>query len=449
MFLAEQLTAFYPDLLDERFVSQLRDLSPALFDQHLPALAAGAAVPHARAQRRDQHAQGQRQLDEEPRDPHGRPRPSATISEDMKPIIQPGGSDSAALDNVFEVLVRAGRAAPMAKTLLIPEAWSQRARRCPQAHRDLYTYCNAVMEPWDGPAAICADRRPLGDRRPGPQRLAADALRLTDDGAADRRLGNRHGAARREPHRREGPRRPGPDDRRRSRRGPALSTTARLKDQLAAHAPLSATGSRTSPSIDSLISSAPGRAAHASTRAELRRRQLAAGITHGGPRADPPAHGRGRARKPSARWATTRRWRCCPTSYRPPAPFLPAEFQPGHQPADRFAARRAGDEPEARASAISATSSTQDESQADVLQLESPVLPTAEFQAHARLYGRERAARSTAPSTPANGRAPKRRAARRDPTASAREAEDAVRGGCAHIDPDRRGVERRRARRSR
>ena len=50
---------------------RLRDLSPALFDQHLPALVAGPAVPDARAQRRDQHAQGQPQLDAEPRDPHG------------------------------------------------------------------------------------------------------------------------------------------------------------------------------------------------------------------------------------------------------------------------------------------------------------------------------------------------------------------------------------------
>ena len=45
----------------------LRDLPSALFDQHLPDLAAGPAVPHARPQRRDQYAEGQRQLDEEPR----------------------------------------------------------------------------------------------------------------------------------------------------------------------------------------------------------------------------------------------------------------------------------------------------------------------------------------------------------------------------------------------
>ena len=55
MFLAEQCTAFYPDLLDERFVLALRDLPPALLDQHLPHLAARAALPHARPQWRDQH----------------------------------------------------------------------------------------------------------------------------------------------------------------------------------------------------------------------------------------------------------------------------------------------------------------------------------------------------------------------------------------------------------
>jgi glutamate synthase (NADPH) large chain len=71
----------------------------------------------------------------------------------VKPVIQPRGSDSAALDNVFEVLVRAGRSAPMAKALLLPEA---RSDTMPEAHEALYAYCNAVMEPWDGPAAICA-----------------------------------------------------------------------------------------------------------------------------------------------------------------------------------------------------------------------------------------------------------------------------------------------------
>ncbi|MBU1345801.1 MAG: glutamate synthase large subunit [Alphaproteobacteria bacterium] len=75
---------------------------------------------------------------------------------DVKPVVQPGGSDSASLDNVFEVLVRAGRPAPMAKALLIPEAWAKDEGLMKPEHRALYAYCNAVMEPWDGPAAICA-----------------------------------------------------------------------------------------------------------------------------------------------------------------------------------------------------------------------------------------------------------------------------------------------------
>ncbi|MCA3716830.1 MAG: glutamate synthase large subunit, partial [Brevundimonas sp.] len=76
--------------------------------------------------------------------------------DDVKPVVQAGGSDSASLDNVFEVLVRAGRPAPMAKALLIPEAWARDEGLMKAEHRALYAYCNAVMEPWDGPAAICA-----------------------------------------------------------------------------------------------------------------------------------------------------------------------------------------------------------------------------------------------------------------------------------------------------
>jgi glutamate synthase (NADPH/NADH) large chain len=75
-------------------------------------------------------------------------------AEDIKPIIPSGASDSSALDYVFEVLVRAGRNAPMAKTMMVPEAWSKQAVEMPKAWQDMYSYCNAVMEPWDGPAAL-------------------------------------------------------------------------------------------------------------------------------------------------------------------------------------------------------------------------------------------------------------------------------------------------------
>ena len=76
------------------------------------------------------------------------------MAEDIKPIVPNGSSDSAALDSVFEVMVRAGRNAPMAKTMLVPESWSKQAVDLPKPWIDMYAYCNAVMEPWDGPAAL-------------------------------------------------------------------------------------------------------------------------------------------------------------------------------------------------------------------------------------------------------------------------------------------------------
>ncbi|MEM7173577.1 MAG: glutamate synthase large subunit, partial [Pseudomonadota bacterium] len=77
------------------------------------------------------------------------------VMDQLKPVIVPGSSDSAALDGVAELMVRGGRELPMVKSMLLPESWSQNPSM-PQAHKDLYGYCNAVMEPWDGPAAICA-----------------------------------------------------------------------------------------------------------------------------------------------------------------------------------------------------------------------------------------------------------------------------------------------------
>ncbi len=43
----------------------------------------------------------------------------------------------------------------MVKAMLIPDSWGTRDTM-PKAHQDLYSYCNSVMEPWDGPASICA-----------------------------------------------------------------------------------------------------------------------------------------------------------------------------------------------------------------------------------------------------------------------------------------------------
>jgi glutamate synthase (NADPH/NADH) large chain len=68
-------------------------------------------------------------------------------------VIRPGGSDSACLDNVFELLVLSGRSLPHAMMMLIPGAWEHNEQMKKEV-RDFYKYHACFMEPWDGPAAI-------------------------------------------------------------------------------------------------------------------------------------------------------------------------------------------------------------------------------------------------------------------------------------------------------
>ena len=78
------------------------------------------------------------------------------------PIIQPGVSDSAALDNAVELLTMAGRSLPQAMAMLIPEAWDGDSTM-PVEKRAFYEYHASLMEPWDGPAAVAfTDGRVIG-----------------------------------------------------------------------------------------------------------------------------------------------------------------------------------------------------------------------------------------------------------------------------------------------
>lgn len=73
--------------------------------------------------------------------------------EKLKPIIVPGGSDSASLDNVLELLLLAGRSLPHAMMMLIPSAWEQNDLM-DENLRAFHKYHACLMEPWDGPASI-------------------------------------------------------------------------------------------------------------------------------------------------------------------------------------------------------------------------------------------------------------------------------------------------------
>jgi len=154
MFLAEQIDNFYPDLLDERFVSNFAIFHQRYSTNTFPTwklaqpfrvLAHNGEINTLLGNINWMKSHEARMVS---------PVFGDRV-EELKPVIQDGSSDSAALDAVFEVLVRGGRGVPHTQILMIPEAWEGNPS-IPPAHQALYSYCNCVMEPWDGPAAIAA-----------------------------------------------------------------------------------------------------------------------------------------------------------------------------------------------------------------------------------------------------------------------------------------------------
>ena len=71
----------------------------------------------------------------------------------ISPIIQPGMSDSASLDNVFEFFVMSGLSLPHAMAVMVPESFNDK-NPIPEDLKAFYEYHSILMEPWDGPAAL-------------------------------------------------------------------------------------------------------------------------------------------------------------------------------------------------------------------------------------------------------------------------------------------------------
>ncbi|MEQ1767149.1 MAG: glutamate synthase-related protein [Methylotenera sp.] len=90
---------------------------------------------------------------------------SSVIGKDLEklwPLIVDGQSDSACFDNCLELLVAGGYSLPHAMMMLIPEAWNNNAMM-DEERRAFYEYHAALMEPWDGPAAVAfTDGRMIG-----------------------------------------------------------------------------------------------------------------------------------------------------------------------------------------------------------------------------------------------------------------------------------------------
>ena len=111
----------------------------------------------------------------------------------MWPLIPHGQSDTACIDNALEILVAGGYSLAHAMMMLIPEAWAGNPLMDPE-RRAFYEYYAALMEPWDGPAAIAfTDGRQIGAT------LDRNGLRparyvVTNDDHGDPGLGSRRAA---------------------------------------------------------------------------------------------------------------------------------------------------------------------------------------------------------------------------------------------------------------
>jgi glutamate synthase (NADPH/NADH) large chain len=180
LFLAESLSDFYPDLTDDRFESRVaifhQRYSTNTFPQWWLAqpfrcLAHNGEINTIRGNKNWMLS-------------HEIKMASIAFgerSEDIKPVIPAGASDTAALDAVFEAICRSGRDAPTAKLMLVPEAWGPKDEM-PLEHLQMYKYLASVMEPWDGPAALA-----MTDGRWAVAGMDRNALRplrytLTGDG---------------------------------------------------------------------------------------------------------------------------------------------------------------------------------------------------------------------------------------------------------------------------
>ncbi len=146
-----QLEPFYPDLSDERFVSKLALVHSRYSTNTFPSW------PLAQPFRMIAHngeintVQGNRNW--------MRARQSQLKSDllgdltPLFPIVSPGASDSASFDEVVELLNLGGRSLPHAMMMMVPEAYENQTDIDP-ARRAFYEFHSALMEPWDGPAAL-------------------------------------------------------------------------------------------------------------------------------------------------------------------------------------------------------------------------------------------------------------------------------------------------------
>ena len=153
MFLAESLADFYPDLNDKNLISRFAIFHQRYSTNTFPSW--DLAQPFRTLAHNGEINTVKGNINWMKIHEQDMSSPLFKNVDDLKPVIR-SSSDSGALDNVFELLTHSGKLAPLIKLMMIPDAWSKRSKTVPKNHQDLFNFLNSSIEPWDGPAAICA-----------------------------------------------------------------------------------------------------------------------------------------------------------------------------------------------------------------------------------------------------------------------------------------------------
>ncbi len=153
MFLAELLAEFYPDLNDEKITSRFAIFHQRYSTNTFPSW--DLAQPFRTLAHNGEINTLKGNINW--MKIHEQDMSSNLFKnvKDLQPVIR-SSSDSGALDNVFELLTHSGKLAPLIKLMMIPDAWSKRSKTVPKNHQEFFNFLNSTIEPWDGPAAICA-----------------------------------------------------------------------------------------------------------------------------------------------------------------------------------------------------------------------------------------------------------------------------------------------------
>jgi len=149
-----QVRSYYPDLSDERFISAFGLVHSRFSTNTFPSwklaqpfrmLAHNGEINTLTGNLNWFYA-GLRSL--------ASPYFSAEEIEILLPVVDDNQSDSACLDNVAELLLHSGRSLAHVLLMMVPEAWEGNTQMDP-LRRAFYEYHATLMEPWDGPAALC------------------------------------------------------------------------------------------------------------------------------------------------------------------------------------------------------------------------------------------------------------------------------------------------------